>query len=57
MDSGATLEEVQQSVTLRDWEATFAGEDRLKRQAFEEFFVQPAVERTWHQLRGDPDSE
>ncbi len=57
VDSGATLEEVQRSVTLKDWEATFAGEDRLKRQAFQEFFVQPAVERTWHQLRGDPDSE
>lgn len=57
VDSGATLEEVKRTVTLADWEAKFAGEDRLKRQAFEEFFVQPAVERTWHQLKGDPDSE
>jgi glyoxylase-like metal-dependent hydrolase (beta-lactamase superfamily II) len=46
---GATLDEVQRTVTLKDWEEKFAGEDRLKRQAFDEFFVQPAVERAYQQ--------
>jgi cyclase len=53
---GATLDETRHSVTLEAWEQKFAGDDRLKRHAFEQYFTKPAVERAYHQLRGDPDS-
>jgi hypothetical protein len=29
------------------------GDDRLKRQAFEEFFARPAVERAYHLAKGE----
>jgi cyclase len=54
--SGATLEATKAQVTLEDWKKTFAGDDPVKQRAFDAFFVQPAVERTWRQLRGEPDS-
>ena len=54
--SGATLEATKALVTLEDWKKTFAGDDPGKQRAFDAFFVQPAVERTWRQLKGEPDS-
>jgi len=27
----------------------------VKQRAFDNFFVQPAVERTWRQVKGEPD--
>src|SRR6185436_1027280 len=54
--SGATLEATKAQVTLEDWKKTFAGDDPSKQRAFDAFFVQPAVERTWRQLKGEPDS-
>jgi len=53
--AGATLEETRQQVTLADWKTTLAGDDPTKQRAFDNFFVQPAVERTWRQLHGEPD--
>ena len=53
--AGATLEETRKQVTLADWKTTLAGDDPTKQRAFDNFFVQPAVERTWRQLRGEPD--
>jgi cyclase len=53
--SGATLEATKAQVTLEDWKKTFAGDDPAKQRAFDAFFVQPAVERTWRQLKGEPD--
>jgi len=49
------LEETRKQVTLADWKTTLAGDDPTKQRAFDNFFVQPAVERTWRQLRGEPD--
>jgi cyclase len=54
--SGATLEATKAQVTLEDWKKTVAGDDPVKQRAFDAFFVQPAVERTWRQLKGEPDS-
>jgi glyoxylase-like metal-dependent hydrolase (beta-lactamase superfamily II) len=54
--SGATLEATKEQVTLADWKQTFAGDDSVKQRAFDAYFVQPAVERTWRQLKGEPDS-
>ena len=54
--AGATLEETAEAgharrIGRRRWPGTI----RAKQRAFDEFFVQPAVERTWRQLRGEPD--
>jgi len=54
--TGATLEATKAQVTLEDWKKTFAGDDPVKQRAFDAFFVQPAVERTWRQVKGEPDS-
>jgi glyoxylase-like metal-dependent hydrolase (beta-lactamase superfamily II) len=54
--AGASLEETQKRVTLSDWKLQFAGEDPALQRSFDLFFVQPAVERAWHQARGDADA-
>jgi glyoxylase-like metal-dependent hydrolase (beta-lactamase superfamily II) len=54
--SGASLEETQKSVTLSEWKIRFAGDDPTLQRSFEQFFVQPAVERAWHQAKGDADT-
>jgi len=33
----------------------FAGEDRVRNFAFQQFFVTPAVERAWLEARGELD--
>lgn len=53
--AGASLDDVQKRVTLADFRTLFAGDDALKQRAFDEFFVQPAVARAYHQLKGEPD--
>jgi cyclase len=50
---GATLEEVQQKVTLAEWKTKLAGDDVDKQRAFDAFFVTPAVERTYKQEKGE----
>lgn len=54
---GKRLEETQKAVTLADWKAKFAAGDPVKERAFDAFFVQPAVGRTWRQVKGEPDVE
>jgi glyoxylase-like metal-dependent hydrolase (beta-lactamase superfamily II) len=53
--NGSTLEQIQKAVTLADWKKRLAGDDDELGRAFDAFFVQPAVERTYHQVKGDPD--
>jgi glyoxylase-like metal-dependent hydrolase (beta-lactamase superfamily II) len=53
--AGATLEQTRQQVMLQDWKATLAGDDAAKQRAFDAFVLQPAVEQTWRQARGEPD--
>ena len=52
---GASLEETQKRVTLSDWKEKLSGDDATKASAFDYVFIAPAVERAWHQERGDPD--
>lgn len=54
--AGASLEETRKNVTLSEWKVRFAGDDATLQRSFELFFVQPAVERAWHQARGDRDT-
>lgn len=55
VSEGATLDETRARVTLEDWKQRFAGDDAQRQRAFESYFLAPAVERAWHQERGDPD--
>lgn len=54
---GLSLEETQKRITLTEWRKKFAGEDLTKQQAFDSFFLTPAIERAWHQAKGDKDIE
>lgn len=54
---GLSLEETQKRITLTEWRIKFAGEDPTKLQAFDNFFIAPAIERAWHLARGDKDVE
>jgi hypothetical protein len=53
---GASLEETRRRVTLADRKVKFAGDDPTLERSFDRFFVQPAVERAWHQALGDRDT-
>ncbi len=52
---GASLEETQKRVTLSEWKEKFSKDDPTRAAAFDNVFTTPAVERAWHQERGDPD--
>jgi len=52
---GATIEEVKKTVTLADWKKTLAGDNADLGRAFDAYFVQPAVERTYLQVKGNPE--
>ncbi len=54
---GLSLEETKSKITLADWKKKFAGDDPARQQAFDSFFVAAAVERAWHQAKGDKDGE
>jgi glyoxylase-like metal-dependent hydrolase (beta-lactamase superfamily II) len=53
VDSGKTLEDTQQRVTLSEWRATLTGEDKRKQLLFDSSFLSPAVERAWYQAKGE----
>lgn len=52
---GASLEETKKRVTLADWKAKFAADDPAKQVAFASFVLQAAIERLWHQAKGEAD--
>lgn len=54
---GLSLEETKKRVTLPEWRRKFAGEDAVKQQTFDNFFLAPAVERAWYQAKGDKKGE
>lgn len=53
--AGKSLEETRKAVTLEALKPKFAAGDKAKERAFDAFFVQPAVGRTWRQVTGEPD--
>jgi hypothetical protein len=54
---GATLEETQRRVTLAEWREKFSMNEAAKERAFDQFFLAPAVERAWHEAKGDAEGE
>lgn len=54
---GLSLEETQKRITMNEWKKKFAGDDPTKQRAFDDFFLTPAVERAWHQAKGDKSGE
>ncbi|HEX8139823.1 MAG TPA: MBL fold metallo-hydrolase [Pyrinomonadaceae bacterium] len=52
---GLNLEETRKAVNLESFRVRFAGEDRVRNFAFQQFFVTPAVERAWLEARGELD--
>lgn len=52
---GATLEETKKRVTLDEWKEKFAGDDKGRQAAFSSFVLAAAIERLWHQARGEAD--
>lgn len=54
---GLTLEETKKKITLPEWKKKFAGDDKMKQGAFDQFLIAPAVERAWHQAKGDKEGE
>ena len=52
---GTSIEDAKKNITLADWKQKLAGDDALEGRAFDAFFVTPAVERAYHQAKGDPD--
>jgi hypothetical protein len=52
---GSTLEEIKETVSLADWKNKLAGDNADLGRAFDAYFVQPAVERTYHQAKGNPE--
>jgi len=54
---GMTLEETQATVTLSDWRMKFAGQDAALNRSFDQNFLLPAVERAYHQAKGDVENK
>ena len=53
--SGKSIDETRKAVNLAEWKPKFAAGDPAKERAFDAFFVQPAVGRTWRQVKSEPD--
>jgi cyclase len=51
--SGATLEQTHEKVNLDALRAPFAGDDWELQQAFDDFFVRPAVDRAYQEAKGE----
>jgi hypothetical protein len=56
-EAGRTLEQVQQEITLSQFEREFAGENRDRVRAFREHYLQPALVQAWKEARGEPREE
>jgi glyoxylase-like metal-dependent hydrolase (beta-lactamase superfamily II) len=50
--SGATLEETQRRVDLKELKKAFAGDDYDRGRAFSDFFAQSAIERAYQEAKG-----
>jgi glyoxylase-like metal-dependent hydrolase (beta-lactamase superfamily II) len=54
--SGTSLDDTRKQVTLPEWKARFAGDDKRRQAMFDATFLAPAVERAWRQAMGEPDA-
>jgi cyclase len=49
---GATVEDTRKRVDLEKFRIQFAGNDRRRNRAFEEYFLKPALKNAWMQAQG-----
>ena len=54
--SGATLDQTQERVTLTELKSIFTHKDEALVRSFNQNFISPAVERMWHQVKGETDT-
>jgi glyoxylase-like metal-dependent hydrolase (beta-lactamase superfamily II) len=52
---GLSLEDTRKAVDLEEFRRQFAGDDKVKNDAFREYFVKPGVERAWREATGTLD--
>ena len=51
---GLSLEDTRKKVDLGDFKQRLAGDDLWRRRAFDDFFVQPGIERAYKEAKGEP---
>jgi cyclase len=54
---GMSLEDTRKAVTLADFSQRFAGNDRFRKRAFQDFFVYPGVTRAYEEATGKMSEE
>ncbi len=54
---GLDLTAVRKRVTLDDWKTKLAGDDKYRRRAFRDFFVNPGIEQAYKEAKGEPLTE
>jgi glyoxylase-like metal-dependent hydrolase (beta-lactamase superfamily II) len=50
---GLDLPAVRKRVTLEDWTTKFAGDDKYRRRAFRDFFMNPGIEQAYKEVKGE----
>ena len=55
--AGKSLEDVRKQVTLPEFERRFAGDSVERRRAFQQFYLQPGIERAWKEAKGESRDE
>jgi hypothetical protein len=56
-DAGLSLEETYKKIDLNAFRDQLAGKDGFRRHAFDEYFVQPAVNRAYQEAKGKMNPE
>ena len=54
---GLSLEDTRKRVDLNSFREALAGADEWRQEGFDEFFLQPAVERAYKEAKGEPMDE
>jgi glyoxylase-like metal-dependent hydrolase (beta-lactamase superfamily II) len=54
---GLKLEDVRKRVTLEDWKTKLAGNDKFRRRAFRDFYLNPGIEQAYKEAVGEPLTE
>ncbi|HSA93829.1 MAG TPA: MBL fold metallo-hydrolase [Terriglobales bacterium] len=57
VNDGLSLEDTRKRVTLAKWKDQLAGDDRYRRRAFTDFYLQPGIERAYKEAKGEPLAE
>jgi cyclase len=52
-NEGLDLTAVRKRVTLDDWKTKLAGDDKYRRRAFRDFFVNPGIEQAYKEAKGE----